>query len=236
MCDGNPRAMEIWRASAMEHGEMSAKQLRTDILDALDWEPSIEAPNIGVAVDNGVVTLTGHVQTLAQKVKAEEVVKRIRGVRGIAQEIEVRLPQSVSPADDDIARRALSMLDWDVFVPEGAVQLRVQQGWVTLSGQVDREYQRKAAEEDVRKLGGVLGITNLITIQGGPHLTIIKDRIEDALRRNVHIEADGIRVSIVDGKVTLEGKLQTLHERDVLEAAVWASPGVKAIDDRVVIG
>jgi osmotically-inducible protein OsmY len=215
---------------------MTAKQLRTDILNELDWEPSIEAPNIGVAVENGVVTLTGHVQTLAQKVKAEEVVKRIRGVRAIAQEIEVRLPQSVSPSDDDIARRALSMLDWDVFVPEDAIRLKVQQGWVTLSGQVDREYQRKAAEDDVRKLGGVLGITNLITIEGEPHLANVKGRIEDALRRNVHIEMNGIRVLILDGKVTLEGKLQALHERDALEAAVWAAPGVKAIDDRVVIG
>jgi osmotically-inducible protein OsmY len=220
----------------MEQEEITATQLRTDILNELDWEPSIEASTIGVAVDNGVVTLTGHVQSLAQKVKAEELVRRIRGVRAIAQEIEVRLPQSVSPSDDDIARRALSMLDWDVIVPEDAIRLKVQQGWVTLSGQVSREYQRKAAEEDVRRLAGVLGITNLITLEGEPHLAIVKGRIEDALRRNVHIEMNGIRISILDGKVTLEGKLQTLHERDVLEAAVWAAPGVKAIDDRVVIG
>jgi osmotically-inducible protein OsmY len=220
----------------MEHEEITATQLRSDILNELDWEPSIQASTIGVAVDNGVVTLTGHVPTLVQKVKAEELVRRIRGVRAIAQEIEVRLPQSVSPSDDDIARRALSMLDWDVIVPEDAIRLKVQEGWVTLSGQVHQEYQRKAAEDDVRKLAGVLGITNLITLEDEPHLAIVKGRIEDALRRNAHSEMNGIRVSILDGKVTLEGKLQSLHERDLLEAAVWAAPGVKAVDDRVVIG
>lgn len=210
--------------------------LRNDILAELEWEPSLNAAGIGVAVDNGIVTLTGHVRTYAEKLKAEQVVKRVKGVRAIAEEIEVRPVHSHTHADDEIAKRALNMLNWDVMVPAEDVQVKVQQGWVTLSGAVDWQYQRTAAEDDVRKLSGVLGVTNLITIKPRTQGEDLKERIEDALKRNAVIEAHNIAVKVDGGgHVTLEGKVHGWHEREVLETAVWAAPGVKSIDDRVTV-
>jgi osmotically-inducible protein OsmY len=210
--------------------------LRNDILAELEWDPSLNAADIGVAVASGIVTLTGHVRTYAEKLKVEQVVKRVRGVRAIAEEIEVRPIHSHTHADDEIAKRALNMLNWDVMVPEDDLQVKVQQGWLTLSGAVDWQYQRTAAEDDVRKLSGVLGVTNLITIKPRAQGDDLKERIEDALKRNALIEAHNIKVNVNNGKVTLEGKVHGWHEREVLETAVWAAPGVKAVDDLVTVG
>lgn len=215
---------------------MNDVSLRKDILAELEWEPSLNAAGVGVAVENGIVTLTGHVQTYAEKLKVEQVVKHVRGVRAIAEEIEVRPVHSHTHADDEIAKRALNMLNWDVMVPAEDIQVKVQQGWLTLSGAVDWQYQRTAAEDDVRKLSGVLGVTNLVTIKPRAQSDDIKERIEDALRRNALIEANNIKIEVTDGKVTLEGKVHGWHEREVLETAVWAAPGVKAVDDRVTVG
>lgn len=215
---------------------MNDVSLRKDILAELEWEPSLNAAGVGVAVENGIVTLTGHVQTYAEKLKVEQVVKHVRGVRAIAEEIEVRPVHSHTHADDEIAKRALNMLNWDVMVPAEDIQVKVQQGWLTLSGAVDWQYQRTAAEDDVRKLSGVLGVTNLVTIKPRAQSDDIKERIEDALRRNALIEAHNIKIEVTDGKVTLEGKVHGWHEREVLETAVWAAPGVKAVDDRVTVG
>jgi osmotically-inducible protein OsmY len=215
---------------------MDDKQLRDDAIEELDWESSIDSADIGVAAENGVVTLSGHVPTFAQKVKAEEAVKRVRGVRAIAQEIEVRPPQTASRADDEIAKRALNMLNWDVTIPRDAIQLKIQDGWMTLSGEVAWEYQRRAAEDDIRKLSGVLGVTNLIKIRRRLLAMDVKKRVEDALKRNAQFEADGIRVSVQDGTVKLQGKVHTWHDRDLLEAAVWGAPGVKMVEDNVSIG
>jgi len=209
--------------------------LRKNILDELEWEPSLNAAGIGVAVDGGVVTLTGHVHTYAEKLKAEQVVKRVRGVRAIAEEIEVRPLHTHTHADDEIAKRALNMLNWDVMVPADNLQVKVQQGWLTLSGAVDWQYQRTAAEDDVRKLSGVLGVTNLVTIKPRAQGEDIKERIQDALKRNAMIEARNITVDVRNGNVTLEGKVHGWHEREVLETAVWSAPGVNSIDDRVTV-
>ncbi|MGB8278122.1 MAG: BON domain-containing protein [Methylovirgula sp.] len=214
---------------------MDDKLLRKNILAELEWEPSLGAAGIGVAVEDGIVSLTGHVQTYAEKLKAEQVVKRVRGVRAIAEEIEVRPVHSHTHADDEIAKRALNMLNWDVMVPAESLQVKVQQGWLTLSGAVDWQYQRTAAEDDVRKLSGVLGVTNLITIKPRAQSDDIKERIEDALKRNALIEARNITIDVRNGNVTLEGKVHGWHEREVLETAVWAAPGVKSVDDRVIV-
>ncbi|HYP58570.1 MAG TPA: BON domain-containing protein [Beijerinckia sp.] len=215
---------------------MGDKVLRQSIIDELDFEPSIDAADIGVAVDEGVVTLTGHVPTYAQKYKAEEVVKKVRGVRAIAQEIEVRLATGKHTADDEIAKRALSILDWDVSIPKEAVQVKVAQGWVTLSGEVDWQYQRRAAEDNVHKLSGVLGVVNLITLRQNVQAADIKKRIEEALRRNAQVEAQGISIDVHEGKVTLEGMVHTWHERDMAETAAWAAPGVKSVEDHLRVG
>ena len=214
---------------------MDDKLLKKNILDELEWEPSLDAASIGIAVKDGVVTLSGHVQSYAEKLKAEQVVKRVRGVRAIAEELEVRPVHTHTHADDEIAKRALNMLNWDVMVPAEGLQVKVQQGWLTLSGAVDWQYQRTAAEDDVRKLSGVLGVTNLITIMPRTQCADIKERIEDALKRNASIEARNISIDVRNGNVTLEGKVHGWHERDVLETAVWSAPGVKSIDDRVTV-
>lgn len=214
---------------------MDDKLLRKNILAELEWEPSLNAASVGIAVEDGIVTLTGHVQSYAEKLKAEQVVKRVRGVRAIAEEIEVRPVHAHTHADDEIAKRALNILNWDVMVPAEGLQVKVQQGWLTLSGAADWQYQRTAAEDDVRKLSGVLGVTNLITITPRAQGDDIKERIEDALKRNALIEARNITIDVRNGNVTLEGKVHGWHEREVLETAVWAAPGVKSVDDRVTV-
>jgi osmotically-inducible protein OsmY len=215
---------------------MDDKQLLMDIIEELDWEPSIDSTHIAVAVENGVVTLTGHVPNFAQKATAESTVKRVHGVRAIAQELEVRPPHTATRADDEIAKRAVNILDWDVTVPTDAVQVKVQDGWVTLSGQVDWNYQRDAAEDNVRKLSGVMGLSNLIAIKPRVQSGDLKKRIEDALKRNALDEANAIHVEAVDGKVKLQGHVRSWHDRDLVKAAVWSASGVRDVEDHVTVG
>ncbi|PZW46829.1 osmotically-inducible protein OsmY [Humitalea rosea] len=210
--------------------------LRQNVLDELAFEPSLDAAHIGVAVDDGIVTLSGHVGNYAEKVAAEHAVQRIKGVRGFAQEIEVRYAADKKTADDQIAKRALDIIAWDTTVPDDKILVKVEHGWLSLSGEVSWYFQRSAAENAVRKLSGVVGVTNLITVR--PHLdaTSIKHRIEDALKRNAEVEAAGIRVEVVGGKVTLEGRVRAWHEREAAERAAWGAPGVSAVEDRLMLG
>lgn len=214
---------------------MNDNQLRQDVLDELEWEASIQAAHIGVAAENGVVTLTGHVATFAQKHSAERAAGCVRGVRAIAQEIEVRPANANTTSDDEIAKRAVKILDWDVMVPKGVVEVKVQQGWVTLGGDVDWQYQRNAAGDDVRKLHGVKGVNNGITIKQKVEVPDLQNRIENALKRNAEIEAKGIKISVRGGRVTLAGQVHDWSERRVLENAVWSAPGVTAVEDQVSI-
>jgi osmotically-inducible protein OsmY len=209
--------------------------LRQSILDELEFEPSIDAAHIGVAVDNGVVTLTGYVGSYAERAAAERVVQRIKGVHGIAQEIEVRYPQNKKTADDQIAKRALKIIAWDTTIPSDNIQVKVQNGWVTLTGDVVWNFQKASAEDAVRKLSGVVGVTNSITVRPRADASNIKHRLEDALKRNAEVEANAIRVTVSGGKVTLEGKVHAWHERDVAQRAAWAAPGVNTVEDRLTI-
>lgn len=216
---------------------MSDSSLRQDIIDELDFEPSIDAADIGVAVENGVVTLTGHVPTYAQKVTVEDVVRRVKGVKGIAQQIEVRPFGTNRTADDEIAKRAVNTISWNTSVPDNAVQIKVQDGWVTLIGKVEWQYQKTAAGDAVRDLAGVIGVTNNIQIASRASAFDVKKRIEGALKRNAEIEAQAIRVNVLDGgKIMLEGKVHAWSERRAAERAAWSAPGVNAVDDRLTIG
>lgn len=214
---------------------MSDIALRQDVLDELDFEPSINAANIGVSVDHGVVTLTGHVSTYAQKAAAEAVVRRVKGVKGIAQEIDVQPFGAHATADDEIARRAVTILAWNTTIPENAVQVTVQRGWVTLTGSVAWQYQKTAATEVVQRLGGVIGISNDIEIK--PHLTSadVSKKIKSALVRSAEIEAQAIQVSVADGTVRLNGHVRTWSERMAVERAAWSIPGVTQVDDRISV-
>jgi osmotically-inducible protein OsmY len=215
---------------------MSDESLRRNVLDELEFEPTLDATKIGVSVDHGVVTLTGHVKSYAEKIAAERTVQRVKGVRGVAQEIEVRYPSEKKNRDDEIAQRAAQIIDWDTTIPSGRVTVKVEKGWVTLGGAVEWQFQRLGAETAVRKLSGVMGVTNLITIRPRVDASNVKHRIEDALKRNAELEADGIQVAVTGGKVTLEGKVRAWHERDVAEQAAWAAPGVVTVEDRLTIG
>jgi len=215
---------------------MDDKTLRQFIIDELDFEPSIDAANIGVAVEKGVVTLTGHVTNYAEKIAAERTVERVKGVKAIAQEIEVRFSNQPKRSDDEIAQRALDILKWSVQVPADNIQVKVEKGWVTLIGDVEWQYQKQAAESAVRQLSGILGVSNVIEIK--PHVAAsdVHRKIMDSLKRNAEVEADSIRVVVENGKVILEGKVKAWYERNLAERAAWSAPGVKAVEDRLSIG
>lgn len=215
---------------------MNDKQLRSHIIDELDFEPSIDSADIGVAVENGVVTLTGHVPSYWQKSTLERIIWRVKGVKAIAQEVEVRLPIDKRDADDQIAERALNMLAWDVSVPDNAIRVKVQDALVTLSGEVNWNYQRKAAENDVRKLSGVFAVVNNITIKPMVQSSDVRERIEGALKRHAEVEANKIIIDVKDnGVVTLDGTVDNWEERQAVERAVWSAPGVRTINDRIAI-
>jgi osmotically-inducible protein OsmY len=216
---------------------MSETFLRQIILEELEYDPSLDATNIGVAVEKGIVTLTGHVTSFAEKQVAITAVRRVNGVRAIAEEIEVRYPYEKKIADDQLAKRAVDILDWDSVVPDRAIQVLVRNGWVTLTGDVDWHFQKQSAEDDIRKLSGVCGIINNIVIKPRVDAIDVKKKIEDALRRRLEGEVKGIRITVQDGsKVLLEGFVDNWNERQAVEVAAWSAPGVKAVDDRLSVG
>lgn len=216
---------------------MSDKELRQLVMDELEYEPSIDAADIGVASENGVVTLSGYVTDYMQKMAAERATWRVKGVKGIAQKIEVRLPGDKKQNDDEIAQRALNILAWNTVVPRDRVRVRVSDGWVTLSGNVNWNYQRLAAEGEVRKLGGVKGVINDITLASIAQFGDVRRRIQDALKRHAEIEADAVRVDIRDdGTVRIDGRVDNWSEKQAVERAVWSAPGVRVVEDRLTIG
>lgn len=216
---------------------MNDMVLRQNVLDELEFEPSLNAANIGVSVENGVVTLTGHVTTYMEKNTAADVVCRVKGVRGIAQDMEVRPIGQHRTADDEIAKRALNILSWSTAIPEGAVQVQVEDGWVILRGTVEWNYQKIAATEAVRALAGVFDVANNIEVK--PHVSRfdVKRRIEDALNRTARVEPTDIRVTVDEsGKVTLEGHVKFWAERGLATRAAWSAPGVRAVEDLLSVG
>jgi osmotically-inducible protein OsmY len=214
---------------------MTDMKLKQTILDALEFDPSIDAASIGVSVDNGVVTLSGHVPTYFEKMKAEDIAIAIRGVKAIAQEIEVRPAGTHLTADDEIARRVLDVLRWSTTLPADAVKVKVQGGWLTLTGAVEWNFQREAAARAVRDMSGVKGVTNNIIITPKATPADLRDRIERALKRQAELDMNNIRVEVADGAVTLEGKVHSLAERRVAEQAVWAAPGIREVRDRLSV-
>jgi osmotically-inducible protein OsmY len=216
---------------------MNDKELRNNVIDELEFEPSIDASSIGVAAENGVVTLTGHVSSYWQKSAAERAVWRVKGVKAIAEEIEVRFSTDKKRGDDQIAQRAVDLLDWDASVPDGAIRVKVHDGWVHLEGEVNWQFQRQAAEADVRKLSGVVGVINNITLKQTVQTPDVRKRIEDALKRHAEVEAAKISINVLgNGSVKLEGKVDSWDERRAVERAVWSTPGVRTVDDHISIG
>ncbi|MEH6664831.1 MAG: BON domain-containing protein [Brevundimonas sp.] len=214
---------------------MDDKVLKRLVETELEWEPSIDATDIGVSVEKGVVTLSGFVRSYAEKVQAERTTQKVRDVRGVAIQLEVRRPGDASTTDDQIARRCLDSLDWNSSLPRGAVKVKVEDGRVTLSGELDWQYQRDAAESTVRRLHGVIAVANQITLRRRVAPSDVKSRIEAALERQARIDAGNVRVSVDGGKVRLEGKVNAWADRAIIERAAWNAPGVIAVEDRIAV-
>jgi osmotically-inducible protein OsmY len=213
---------------------MDDKTLKQHIVDELEFDPRIDAAHIGVAVEEGVVTLSGRVPTYAQKVAAERATEGVKGVKAIAMEIEVRYPFERPTADDQIAKRAADALAWNLVPPDSA-QVTVQKGWVKLIGKVDWNYQKLAAESAVSKLEGVTSVTNCLEIRPRAQPKDVKRKIVAALHRNAQLEANNIEVSITGGKVRLNGKVKAWSERRLVEKAAWVAPGVTEDEDNLKV-
>jgi osmotically-inducible protein OsmY len=210
-------------------------QLQRDIMDELIFEPSVDAADIGVSVTEGVVTLNGFVKSYAEKLAAEKAARRVAGVKAIAEEIKVRFDFQPKTADSEIAQRIVDVFAWDVTVPDDKIQVKVERGWVTLTGTVDWYFQSENARMAAAKIGGVLGVSNLIEIRKLPAVHDIEDRIKSAIKRSAEIDASRITVRTDGGKVTLSGRVKAWHERQVAEHAAWAAPGVTRVEDNIVI-
>jgi osmotically-inducible protein OsmY len=214
---------------------MTDRETQEHVLNALEWEPSVDAADIGVSVDKGVVTLRGDVKTFSEKATAERVTQRVYGVKAVANDITVKIMPSVERTDTDIAQSVLAALKWNSLVPDEKIAVAVSNGWVTLKGNVSWEYQRAAAASAVRDILGVRGVTNTIGLE--PHVNIpdVKAKIEAALKRSAEIDARRINVAVADGKVILSGNVHSFSERDEARRAAWAAPGVKDVDDRITV-
>lgn len=212
------------------------RALRQSVVDELEFDPSLNASRIGVAASDGIVTLSGYVASFAEKVAAEDATRRVRGVRAIAQEIEVRHPAGKKTSDDQIAKRVIDILRWSAILPRHKVDVTVSDGWVTLKGEVNWFYERRAAEDAAKQLGGVQGVINNITVR--PHLKPgdVQREIEAALKRSAAVDAARIHVRVIDaGKVRIEGHVHTWHEHDIVARAAWSAPGVRQVEDRLTI-
>lgn len=214
---------------------MDDLELKKSVESELNFEPSINAAEIGVAVKNGVVTLSGRVPSYWEKVSAERAAARVSGVKAVANELEVRLPGLSERTDEDIAQAAVDTLRWSVLVPQDRIKVKVSKGWITLEGNVDWQYQKSAAEKAVRKLYGVLGVSNLIEVKPQVSKAEVKTSIEAALKRLAEVDANRIRVDTEDGKVVLSGSVRSWFEREEAERAAWAAPGVRSVEDRIAI-
>lgn len=209
--------------------------LKQSVLDELKWEPSVNAAHIGVTARDGVITLSGHVDNYAEKYAAEGATRRVKNVKAVAEELEVRLPFSDNKhGDEEIASSAASQLKSDSSVPANAVKAKVEKGWVTLTGEVDWHYQQDAALDDVRYLWGVKGVSNNITIKVRPNTSAIKENIVKALDRS-WLNPARIDVSADGGKVTLTGEVDSWYEREEAAFTAWAAPGTTSVENDIHI-
>lgn len=210
----------------------NSSQLQSDVEQELKYEPSVDPSDIGVTVKSGIVSLTGNVRSYAEKFAAVQAAQRVAGVRAVADEMKVDLPSMHVRDDQDIARAVTNALQWDVQVPTDLIKVEVENGWITLRGEVNFRFQQSAAYNAVRNMTGVKGVTNLIIVkQPEVNASDVKSSIEGALRRAAELDANNIRVQVNGNKVTLRGDVHSWAERDRAEWAAWSAPGVSNVED-----
>ena len=214
---------------------MTDKDLKQHVQNALDWEPSLDATDIGVSVDEGVVTLRGNIGSYAEKVTAERVALRVYGVKGLANDLAVHLPSGFERTDTEIAQTAVTALRWNTMVPHDRVTVTVTNGWLALNGTLDWQYQKEAAARGVRDLTGVRGVTNNILVKSLVKTVDVREKIEAAFKRSAEIDARRVNVTATDGKVILSGNVHSWAERQEAERAAWAAPGVTQVEDRLAV-
>lgn len=211
-------------------------QLKADVTNELQWEPSVNAAHVGVAARDGVVTLTGHLDTFAEKHAIERAVQRVEGVKTIALELDVKLAPNHQRSDSEIAAAADAAFKWNVMIPSDRIQVKVERGWVSLGGEVDWDYQRRSAEKAVRALTGVVGVSNGIRLRPVVAPSNISNRIRDALTRHAEREARNIEVTVAGSTVTLRGRVDSWAERSAAQGAAWAAPGISAVVNELTVG
>ncbi|MGH9645061.1 MAG: BON domain-containing protein [Terriglobales bacterium] len=209
------------------------QELQQAVLSELKWDAQIQPNEIGVSVKDGVVTLTGWVDSYLKKWAAEDAAHRVSGVKAVANDIEIKL--STERTDPDIAAAAIHAIEWDAFIPSDKVQVTVSKGWVTLKGEVEWQFQRQDAERVVRRLSGVKGVTNLITVKPRVTPSELKKKIEDALVRNAEVDANRITVEVQGNRAILKGTVRSWAEKQEAERVAWSAPGIVSVENRITL-
>src|SRR5579864_6899313 len=222
-CNGMDHSQESMMKSDME--------LKQQVEEELVWDPAVKATDIGVEVNERVVTLSGHPASYAEKIAAEKAAQRVAGVKAVVVEMDVRLPHGDVRTDEDIANAVRSILHWTVGLTESSVKVQVEKGWVTLRGMLDWAYQSHVATRTISHMRGVTGVSNLIDVRGDVASEDIGNEISKALRRHAEREAKHIEITVREGTVTLDGKVGSYAERSAARGAAWSAPGVHAVVD-----
>jgi osmotically-inducible protein OsmY len=224
-----------WENLRPETAMKSDSEIERDVRDELEWDPDLDATDIAMSVKNGVVTLAGFVKSYTDKYEAETAAKRVAGVRAVANDLEVRMPSVDERPDPDIARDAVAAIKSQLPISSENIKVVVKNGWVTLEGRVEWQYQRSTAENAVRRIKGVKGVSNLIQLKPRAEPSEIKRKIEEAFRRNAEVDANRITVEANGGEVILKGTVRSWVEREEAERAAWSAPGVTKVEDRIVV-